>query len=129
MIQKVTPMIHVSSVRETVDWYIDIGFKLVSTGEGDGDLVWAEMSLGDDRVMFSAGGRPSQEKRREVDLYVHTVGIDGLFQKLNPHVQVQEEVHDTFYGMREFIIRDNNGFWITFGEPIQSLPSNDCDAA
>lgn len=26
------------------------------------------------------------------------------------------EPHDTFYGMREFIIRDCNGFWITFGQ-------------
>ena len=23
-----------------------------------------------------------------------------------------------FYGMREIIIRDLNGFWITFGQPI-----------
>jgi hypothetical protein len=28
-----------------------------------------------------------------------------------------EDPHDTFYGMREFIVRDNNGFWITFGQP------------
>ena len=29
-----------------------------------------------------------------------------------------EEPHDTFYGMREFIIRDCNRFWLSFGEPI-----------
>ncbi len=28
--------------------------------------------------------------------------------------------YDAFYGMREFIIRDCNGFWITFGQPIQT---------
>jgi len=28
-----------------------------------------------------------------------------------------EGLHDTFYGMREFIIRDLNRFWITFGQP------------
>jgi len=26
-------------------------------------------------------------------------------------------VSQEFYGMREFIIRDCNGFWITFGQP------------
>ena len=26
--------------------------------------------------------------------------------------------HDTHYGMREFIIRDPNRFWITFGKNI-----------
>jgi len=124
MTHDVTAMIHVSSVRETVDWYTGIGFKLVSTGEDGEDLVWAEMSFGDGHVMFSAGGRPSEEERREIDLYVRTTGVDELFRKLHPHVRLQEEVHNTFYGMREFIIRDNNGFWITFGEPMQSLPGN-----
>ena len=31
-----------------------------------------------------------------------------------------EDLHDTFYGMREFIIRDLNGFWITFGQPART---------
>ena len=31
-----------------------------------------------------------------------------------------QELYDAFYGMREFIIRDCNGFWITFGQAIQA---------
>jgi hypothetical protein len=31
-------------------------------------------------------------------------------------VDVVEVPHDTFYGMRELIIRDLNRFWITFGQ-------------
>ena len=31
--------------------------------------------------------------------------------------EIVEDLHDTFYGMREFAIRDCNGFWITFGQP------------
>ena|SRR5215469_3616821 len=30
-----------------------------------------------------------------------------------------EDLHDTFYGKREFIIRDLNRFWITFGPPMR----------
>jgi hypothetical protein len=55
MAQKVTPMIHVPDVRETVDWYKSIGFLVLSTGDDDDEMVWAEMSFGDDRIMFSAG--------------------------------------------------------------------------
>jgi orotate phosphoribosyltransferase len=33
-------------------------------------------------------------------------------------VDVIEGLHDTFYGMREFTIRDLNRFWITFGQPV-----------
>jgi hypothetical protein len=31
-----------------------------------------------------------------------------------------EDLYDAFHGMREFIIRDINGFWVTFGQPMQS---------
>jgi len=116
--QRVTPMIHVPDVRKAIEWYSSIGFIVVATGDDDGETVWAEVSFGDGRVMFSAGGKPAAQDRREVDLYVHTVSVDELFQTLKGIARVQEAPHDTFYGMREFIVRDINGFWITFGEPV-----------
>jgi hypothetical protein len=51
--------------------------------------------------MFNSGGRLSTDHRREVDLYI-------------------EGPHNTFYGMPEFIIRDINGVWVTFGQPTQA---------
>ncbi|HSB28220.1 MAG TPA: hypothetical protein VLE19_10210, partial [Pyrinomonadaceae bacterium] len=38
------------------------------------------------------------------------------YEQLKDKVDVIELPHDTFYGMREFILRDLNRFWITFGE-------------
>lgn len=111
-------MIHVPSVRKAVDWYESIGFLVLSGNEEDGEIDWAMLSFGDGRVMFSEGGRSSAEDRREVDLYVQTENVDELFARLKDRVEVREGLHDTFYGMREFIIRDLNGFWITFGEPV-----------
>jgi hypothetical protein len=49
-------------------------------------------------------------------LYVTTDDVEGLHGQLQDRVEVVEGLHDTFYGMREFIIRDFNGFWITFGQ-------------
>src|SRR5258705_12493054 len=66
--------------------------------------------------MFNQGGRPSSQKRREVDLYVYTDHVDDLYGRLKDQVDVVEGPHDTFYGMRELIIRDLNRFWITFGQ-------------
>jgi len=110
-------MIHVRDVRATVDWYVAIGFRVLNTAEDDGEMDWAEVGLGTGRVMFSAGGGPGSPHRREVDLYVHTEDVDGLAGRLAGIAEVVEAPHDTFYGMRELIIRDVNGFWITFGEP------------
>jgi uncharacterized glyoxalase superfamily protein PhnB len=119
MAQTVVPMIHVGDVSATVEWYTSIGFKEVLRNEEDGETNWAKVSLGNSEVMFDSFGRPSGEHRREVDLYIAADDVDELYDRLKDRVQVVEELHDTFYGMREFIIRDINGFWITFGQPVQ----------
>ena len=111
-------MIHVPDVRATVEWYKRIGFEVVATyadetGEG---LSFAIVSFGSSQVMFNQCGETSTKHRREVDLYVYTDRVDELYEGLKERVDVVEGPHDTFYGMREVIIRDFNRFWITFGE-------------
>lgn len=117
MAEKVVPMIHVTDVRATVDWYQGIGFTVIDRygDEGEG-LSFAILSFGSSEVMFNQGGQPSTRDRREVDLYVYTDDVDDLYQRLKGRVEVVEGPHDTFYGMRELIIRDLNRFWITFGQ-------------
>lgn len=117
MEQRVTAMIHVPDVRAAVNWYEGIGFRVLDTGEKEAEMVWAMLSFGDGHIMFDEGGQPSTQARREVDLYIHAANVDDLFQRLKDRVAIQEGPHHTFYRMREFIIRDLNEFWITFGEP------------
>lgn len=54
-----------------------------------------------------------------MDLYVFVVDVDDLRRSLKGRVEFVEDLHDTFYGMREFIIRDLDRFWITFGQPLR----------
>lgn len=117
-LQKVVPMIHVPDVRAAVNWYQGIGFKVDNTYSDDGGgLSFAILSFGTSQVMFNQGGRSSTEHRREVDLYLYIENVDALYERLKDRVEVVERPHDTFYGMRELIIRDLNRFWITFGQP------------
>lgn len=119
MPQAIVPMIHVPDVPTTVAWYASIGFKLVRQNEEDGEINWAKLSFENSEVMFNAGGKPSREHRREVDLYVWVDDVDDLYRRLKDRVEVVEAPYDAFYGMREFIIRDCNRFWISFGQPTQ----------
>ena len=112
-------MIHVPDVRGTADWYVSIGFRLVRWNEEDGELNWALLRLGESDVMLNCGGKTSSAHRREFDLYIHTDEIDQVYKRLKDRVEMVEDLHDTFYGMREFIIRDLNRFWIAFGQPVQ----------
>jgi len=125
MNERVTPMIHVPNVRATVDWYESIGFKTVDTydnGTPNG-LSFAILAFGSSRVMFNQGGETSTKRRREVDLYAYTSNVDEIYSQLKDRVDVIEGPHDMFYGMREVIIRDLNGFWITFGQEINPSSS------
>jgi uncharacterized glyoxalase superfamily protein PhnB len=110
-------MIHVPDVRGTVAWYEAIGFTVAEThDDGSDGLSFAILAAGGTRVMFNQGGRSSAERRREVDLYVDVDDVDQLFASLEDRVEVVKPPHDTQYGMREFIIRDLNRFWVTFGQ-------------
>lgn len=120
-IRAATPMIHVADVRATAEWYETVGFKVEDTyGNGADGLSFAILSAGATRVMFNQGGRPSGARRREVDLYVDVADVDQLFAALKNRVEVVEVPHDTHYGMRQFIIRDPNRFWITFGQRLHA---------
>jgi uncharacterized glyoxalase superfamily protein PhnB len=113
-------MIHVPDVRAAVEWYQTIGFTVDGTNEPEGEMDWAVLSFGSTAIMLNEGGQPSASHRREVDLYLHVDDVDGLYERLKDTVEVVEGPHDTFYGMREFIIRDLNRFWITFGQPREA---------
>lgn len=119
MLPRIVPMIHVPDVLATADWYGSIGFTIVNKHRecDEGEVVFTLLRLGESEVMLSAGGKPSDAHRREFDLYIHTSGVDQLYEQLKSRVDVFEEPHDTAYGAREFIIRDYNRFWITFAEP------------
>jgi uncharacterized glyoxalase superfamily protein PhnB len=113
-------MIHVPDVRATAEWYVSIGFNLLRFNEEDGEMNWALLSFGESEIMLNIEGVPSQAWRREVDLYVNTDDVNGFYERLKDRVEIVEGLHDTFYGMREFIIRDLNRFWITFGQAIET---------
>ena len=117
--KKVVPMFHVPDVRQTVDWYCRLGFDVTVTYDDNcGGLSFAMVSFGAGEVMFSSGGRLSSRHRREVDLYAYTEDVDNLYDQIKERVEIVEGPHNMFYGMREIIVRDLNGFWITFGQQI-----------
>jgi len=119
MQKKIVPMFHVPDVRRTVEWYRDIGFDVTETYDNNaGGLSFAIVSFGAAEVMFSSGGSLSSRHRREVDLYAYVEDVDSFYGQIKDRIEIVEGPHNMFYGMREFIVRDLNGFWITFGQEV-----------
>jgi len=55
-----------------------------------------------------------------VDLYVYVEDLEAAYARVAAVAELIESVHDTEYGMREFIVRDLNRFWLPFGQPRHS---------
>jgi hypothetical protein len=115
----IRPMLHVPDVRTTAHWYASIGFTIRAVHEEGGVIDWASLVLGQSEVMLNCGGRTTTEERRDVDLYITVSDVEEAFARVTPLAELVEGLHDTEYGMREFIVRDCNRFWLTFGQPIR----------
>jgi ankyrin repeat protein len=135
-ITSVQAMMRVPNVRETVEWYRAIGFELAGAHEIDTDAAWAGMSFGGAYVMFVPRGAPNVE--RLVSLWLMTTRIDDLYDALKsrqleraravmagaapdfPEARFTSDIHDTFYGQREFSIIDLNGYELNFAQALKA---------
>jgi len=51
-------------------------------------------------------------------LYFRSNDVDALWDTLKDKATVVYPIENFFYGMREFAIRDNNGYMLQFGQVI-----------
>jgi uncharacterized glyoxalase superfamily protein PhnB len=42
--------------------------------------------------------------------------VKGFYEKIKEKVEIVKEIHKTFYGADEFVIKDLNGYIIYFAE-------------
>jgi ankyrin repeat protein/catechol 2,3-dioxygenase-like lactoylglutathione lyase family enzyme len=133
-ITRVNAMIRVPNVRETVAWYRALGFELDGAHELDTDAAWAGMSFGGAYLMFVPRG--TRDTGREVSFWFMTDRVDDLYDALKqrqlerarsvlsgaapevPEARFTGDIHDTFYGQREFSIIDLNGYELNFAQPL-----------
>jgi uncharacterized glyoxalase superfamily protein PhnB len=110
------PFIRVSDIAETIKWYEAIGFNCRGTNhqwEPECELNWAEMEWqGATFMLYPDEGQLS--KHRDAGLYFKMDTIDGIADKLKTKIKILEETEETFYGRREVVFEDLNGYMITF---------------
>lgn len=123
------PNLMVEDVNECINFYHRLfGFNEISRLPETDNPEWALMGKDGVQVMFTEEKSLKNhisELRHEKPgggfvLYIRTVGLNELYQKISESVDVVEEPKDTSYAIREFTIRDLNGYYITFAENINS---------
>ena len=134
--QKLTPNFSVKDVKETVKYYQDIlGFNLeMSVPDGTnvieneitdiGQYAYAMMSKDEVYVMFLKESNFEEDmpflqgfpRGASVSFYIDVEGIEDVYKKLSGRVEMAKELETTWYGMREFYIKDCNGYILDFAE-------------
>lgn len=124
MYKGMTTNLMVESVDETVAFYCDIlDFELLDSVSGEGGMVFA--ILGRDGLNLMAQRRDSfldeypslntERVKASVSLYIKVDNLDEEYEKLKTQ-KLLSDIHETFYGAKEFAIEDNSGYVLTFAE-------------
>lgn len=118
----------VEDVTKSIEFYKNIlGFELMMTVPEEGQFDFAILQSGNIEIMLQSNKSLIDEipslKGRAIGgtftLYIETEGVTGLYEKIKDMVTVVQDMHDTFYGTKEFAIEDINGYILAFSGKAQ----------
>src|SRR5262245_27765741 len=127
-LESIRPVLSVRSIDETVRYYRDLlGFECVNRMER-----WAALRKDNVELMISlpTAHEPFEKPTLTGSLYFNTVDVDTLWNEIKGRANVVYPLENFYYGMREFAIRDNNGYILQFGQEIadpEQIPPPDID--
>jgi catechol 2,3-dioxygenase-like lactoylglutathione lyase family enzyme len=118
---RVLPCLLVADMRETLDFYIDVlGFTQTGYYPIESEPIRTEVRRdGVAIILFSEGWHiGDQTPTFSGALYIFPESVDKLAQELSGKVPFAWGPEDTEFDIREFAIRDPNGYTLVFAEPV-----------
>ena len=114
---KVSPHLPVNDVKETVQWYKEnLGFTdewYYGDPNTDGGCRRDEL-----RILFGRHSGPLHSPN-ELSLLFFVSNIEAVYQEmLERKLEIVSPLQTYDYGMKEFAIRDNNGYYIRLSESV-----------
>jgi catechol 2,3-dioxygenase-like lactoylglutathione lyase family enzyme len=124
--RRCVPSLLVSDMRRTLEFYIEkLGFTQTAFYPIESDPEWTEVRRDDVAIHFYTEA-PHATKYSPVcsgTLYFYPEGVEALAAELGGKVTFAWGPHVTDAGMREFGLRDPNGYYIAFTEPAGGTTS------
>jgi len=112
------PILYVANMDESIRFYSEVlGFSCANRTEG-----WAMLQCGLAEITLSLPNEhlPFEKPGFTGSFYFQAENVNSVWEKLRDKVAIVYPIEDFEYGMREFAIRDNNGYILQFGQEIAS---------
>jgi uncharacterized glyoxalase superfamily protein PhnB len=121
--ESLAPNIFVKDLNQTISFYKQLGFTLITTVPEQGEYIWAMMNNGNVTMMFqtfdSLGTELPSISRQDggsLLFYIKVKDIRQLFEDVQKNATILKGLEKTFYGATEFSILDNNNYVLTFAQ-------------
>lgn len=113
--QNLTPMLWTKNLEETITFYTTLlGF---TCREYNKDWNWAALHKDDIEIMLAY---PNAHFKEEIgfsgSFYFQVNEVERLWQNLKNKAIIVYDLEVFDWGMKEFAIKDNNGYVLQFGE-------------
>ena len=124
-VNKLTPILMVEDVAAAVRFYEEVlDFKRTATVPEKEPFVFAVIENGGVEVMLQEPKSfvenieflKGKKAGGTVALYMDIVDIDALYERAAKKTKIVKELHETFYGTREFYMLDCSGYILGFAE-------------
>jgi uncharacterized glyoxalase superfamily protein PhnB len=115
-LNRLIPMLWTNDLDATIAFYRDVlGFECGNRMEG-----WATLQKDDVELMLSLPNahEPFDKIQFTGSFYFRPDNVDALWQQIKDKATVVYPIESFDYGMREFAIRDNNGYILQFGQEV-----------
>lgn len=132
---KIIPELIVSDMTRSMDFYASLGFVQDNVGIiDDKGSQWYSLAMGESNVWLlrqdiMEGFDGSIKRANGVHLYLSVDDVDGLYEKLKAGGQA-DIVHGPetkWYGMREFVVADPDGYIWTLNMPVSERAEDAVD--
>lgn len=113
-LRSLTPMLQTSDMDRTVAWYLEtLDFRCVRRVGND----WCHLERDGVSLMFMQNAHVGAPHATATQ-YIHVDDVDAVWDTLKHRVPTEWGPEVMPYGMREFAIKDPDGYYLSFGEPL-----------
>lgn len=116
--ERLSPMLVTADMQKTLDFYCKtLGFSCVAIND---EGTWCALQRDRVEIMFSAPNPHMAFEKAQCTgyFYITVLNVDAQWERVRDQAEVVYPIENFSYRMREFAIRDNNGYILQFGSPL-----------